>query len=213
VLTASIIAAPAGVLLSRIFVPEKPGQGGAYADYSSALRYESSIDAIARGITDGLAVVLNITATLIVFVALVALVNVVLGAFPDVAGGPLTVQRILGVLFWPLAWAMGIPASEAGVAGGLLGVKMVLTEFAAYIDLAGIPREAMSERTRTILTYALCGFANVGSVGIVVAGLGVLVPDRRNEVLGLVWRALAAGFLATCLSGAIVGAMPAFLFS
>jgi CNT family concentrative nucleoside transporter len=212
VLTASIIAAPAGVLLSRIVVPEKLGQGGAYADYTSALTYDSSIDAIARGITDGLAVVLNITATLIVFVALVALANIILGAFPDVAGAPLSVERILGVLFSPLAWAIGVPWSEAGQAGSLLGVKMVLTEFTAYIQLAGIPAEAMSERTRTILTYALCGFANIGSVGIVVAGLGVLVPTRRAEVLDLVWRALAAGFLATCLSAAIVGAMPAGLF-
>ena len=208
VLTASVIAAPAGVLLSRIFVPEQLGQGGAYADYTSALTYESSIDAIARGITDGLAVVLNITATLIVFVALVALVNVILGAFPDVAGAPLTVERILGVLFSPLAWALGIPLSEIGQAGSLLGVKMVLTEFTAYIQLAQIPTGEMSERTRTILTYALCGFANIGSVGIVVAGLGVLVPSRRNEVLSLVWKSLAAGFLATCLSAAIVGALP-----
>lgn len=208
VLTASIISAPAGVLLSRIFVPEKLGQGGAYADYSSALTYESSIDAIARGITDGLAVVLNITATLIVFVALVALANLILGAFPDVGGAPLSVERILGVLFTPLAWSLGVPAGEAGQAGLLLGIKMVLTEFAAYIELARIPAGEMSERTRTILTYALCGFANIGSVGIVVAGLGVLVPSRRSEVLGLVWKSLAAGFLATCLSAAIVGVMP-----
>ena len=212
VLTASIIAAPAGVLLSRIVVPEKTGQGGAFADYTSALNYESSIDAIARGITDGLAVVLNITATLIVFVALVALANVLLGAFPDVAGAPLSVERILGVVFSPLAWAIGIPWEEAGKAGSLLGVKMVLTEFTAYIELARMPVSELGERTRTILTYALCGFANIGSVGIVVAGLGVLVPNRRTEVLDLVWRALAAGFLATCLSGAIVGAMPERLF-
>jgi CNT family concentrative nucleoside transporter len=212
VLTASIIAAPAGVLLSRIVVPEQLGQGGAYADYTSALSYESSIDAIARGITDGLAVVLNITATLIVFVALVALVNVILGAFPDVLGAPLTVERILGVVFAPLAWAMGVPAAEAGQAGSLLGVKMVLTEFTAYIQLAAIPAGEMSERTRTILTYALCGFANIGSVGIVVAGLGVLIPSRRNEVLSLVWKSLAAGFLATCLSAAIVGVLPCLLF-
>jgi CNT family concentrative nucleoside transporter len=212
VLTASIIAAPAGVLLSRIVVPEKLGQGGAYADYTSALTYDSSIDAIARGITDGLAVVLNITATLIVFVALVALANLLLGVFPDVAGAPLTVERILGLIFSPLAWAIGVPWEEAGRAGSLLGVKMVLTEFTAYIQLAQIPVEELGERSRTILTYALCGFANIGSVGIVVAGLGVLVPNRRSEVLELVWRSLAAGFLATCLSAAIVGAMPQTLF-
>jgi CNT family concentrative nucleoside transporter len=212
VLTASIISAPAGVLLSRIVVPEALGQGGAYADYGSALRYESSIDAISRGIVDGLQVVLNISATLIVFVALVALANLILGAFPDVAGGPITVERVLGILFTPLAWAMGVAPDEAPRAGGLLGVKMVLTEFVAYIELAKIPAGELSERTRTIMTYALCGFANIASVGIIVAGLGVLVPERRGEILALVWKALAAGFLATCVSAAVVGAMPPVLF-
>jgi CNT family concentrative nucleoside transporter len=212
VLTASVISAPAGVLLSRIVVPEKPGQGGAFAEYGSALRYESTIDAISRGIVDGLQVVLNITATLIVFVALVALANIILGGLPDVAGAPLTIERVLGVLFTPLAWLMGVAADEAPRAGQLLGVKMVLTEFVAYIDLAKIPVAEMTERTRTILTYALCGFANIASVGIVVAGLGVLVPERRPEVLELVWKSLLAGFLATCVSAAVVGAMPAALF-
>jgi CNT family concentrative nucleoside transporter len=177
------------------------------------LTYDSSIDAIARGITEGLAVVLNITATLIVFVALVALANSHPGRrSPTCSGAPLSVERILGVLFAPLAWAIGVPWSEAGPGRLPLGVKMVLTEFTAYIQLAQIEPGAMSERTRTILTYALCGFANIGSVGIIVAGLGVLVPTRRAEVLDLVWRALAAGFLATCLSAAIVGAMPISLF-
>jgi CNT family concentrative nucleoside transporter len=213
VLTASIISAPAGVLLSRIVVPERPGQGGLYAEHDSTLRYDSAIDAISRGIVDGLQVVLNVSASLIVFVALVALVNLILAAFPDVAGGPVTVERILGLLFTPLAWAIGIPASEAPRAGGLLGVKMVLTEFVAYIDLAKIPAGDISVRTRTILTYALCGFANIASVGIVVAGLGVLVPERRREILELVWKALAAGFLATCISAAVVGTMPPVLFS
>jgi CNT family concentrative nucleoside transporter len=208
VLTASIIAAPAGVLLSRIVVPEKLGQGGAYADYGSALRYDSSIDAISRGIVDGLQVVLNISATLIVFVALVALGNLILSVLPDVGGAPITIERTLGLLFTPLAWSLGVPAEEAPRAGLLLGIKMVLTEFVAYIELAKIPVGELSERTRTIMTYALCGFANIGSVGIVVAGLGVLVPERRGEVLELVWKALAAGFLATCVSAAVVGAMP-----
>ncbi len=212
VLVASIVSAPAGVLLARIMVPEKPGIGGAYATYDSQLRYDSSVDAISRGTTDGLSVVLNITATLIVFVGLVALTNLILGAFPDVAGAPLTVERMLGVLFTPLAWSLGIPWSEAGDAGLLLGVKMVLTEFVAFIRLAAVPAADMSDRTRMIMTYALCGFANIGSVGIVVSGLGVLIPERRREVIDLSWRALYAGFLATCMTAAIVGALPARLF-
>ena len=212
VLTASIISAPAGVLLSRIVVPEKPGLGGVHAEHDAVLRYDSSIDAISRGIVDGLQVVLNVSASLIVFVALVALVNLILSAFPDVMGAPITLERVLGVIFTPLAWAIGIPAAEAPRAGGLLGAKMVLTEFVAYIDLSKIPAGELSLRTRTILTYALCGFANIASVGIVVAGLGVLVPERRTEILELVWKSLAAGFLATCVSAAIVGAMPPVLF-
>ncbi|MFC3077093.1 NupC/NupG family nucleoside CNT transporter [Phenylobacterium terrae] len=212
VLAASIISAPAGVLLARIMVPEKPGQGGAHADYRSLLKYDSSIDAISKGTMDGLSVVLNISAILIVFVAFVAIANGLLGAFPDVAGGPLTVERILGVIFAPLAWALGVEWSEAGTAGYLLGVKLMLTEFIAFIQLGAVPPEEMGERTRTIMTYALCGFANVGSVGITVTGMGVLMPERRSEIIGLVWKALLAGFLATCMTASLVGAMPSGLF-
>jgi CNT family concentrative nucleoside transporter len=212
VLTASIVSAPAGVLLSRIVVPEQVGQGGGYGDYGSALKYDSAIDALTRGVADGLQVVLNISAVLIVAVALVALANLILGVLPEVAGAPVSVERTLGLLFTPLAWAMGVPAAEAPAAGRLLGVKMVLTEFVAYIELARIPAAELSERTRTIMTYALCSFANIASVGIVVVGLGVLVPTRRQEVLDMVWKSLAAGFLATCVSAAVIGAMPQGLF-
>jgi len=210
VLVASIVSAPAGVMLARIIIPERPGQGGAYADYDSALKYESSIDAIVRGTADGLSVVLNISAVLIVFVALVALVNLMLGGFWW--EGPITVERILGWVFTPLAWMIGVPAEDAGKAGWLLGVKLVLTEFVAFIELGKVPAGELGERSRMLMTYALCGFANVGSVGITVTGFGILMPERRQEVTGLVWKALVAGFLATCLSAAIVGAMPPAMF-
>ncbi|HEY0053272.1 MAG TPA: nucleoside transporter C-terminal domain-containing protein [Caulobacteraceae bacterium] len=211
VLVASIISAPAGVLLARIIIPEAPGEGGAHADSDSALRYDSAIDAIVKGTADGLMVVLNISAVLIVFVALVALANVILG--PIVLWGePLTVERILGVLFTPVAWLIGVDASEAGIAGWLLGVKLMLTEFVAFIRLGAVPEADMSERTRMLMTYALCGFANVGSVGITVTGLSILMPERRQEVLGLVWKALAAGFMATLMTAAVVGAMPDGIF-
>jgi len=212
VLVASIVSAPAGVLLARIMVPEKAGQGGAYADYTSLLKYDSAIDAISKGTMDGLTVVLNISAILIVFVALVAIGNNLLGVFPPVMGAPLTIERMLGVLFSPLAWSLGIDWAEANQAGYLLGVKLMLTEFIGFIQLGAIPPEAMSERTRMIMTYALCGFANVGSVGITVSGMGVLMPERRGEIIGMVWKALFAGFLATCMTAAIVGAMPRELF-
>jgi CNT family concentrative nucleoside transporter len=213
VLVASIISAPAGVLLARIVMPEKPGQGGAYADYGSALKYESSIDAITRGTSDGLMVVLNISAVLIVFVALVALCNIILGGLPPVWGEPLSVERILGWIFAPLAWLIGVNWAESGLAGRLLGVKLTLTEFVAFIQLGAIPAGEMSERTRMLMTYALCGFANVGSVGIVISGFSVLMPERRQEVASIVWKALFAGFLATCMTAAVVGALPASLFA
>ncbi len=212
VLVASVVSAPAGVLLARLMVPEKKGEGGVNVDYTSLLKYESSIDAISKGVADGLMVVLNISAILIVFVALVAICNALLGLAPDIAGAPLTLERILGVAFAPLAWSLGIDWAESGKAGYLLGVKLMLTEFIAFIQLGAIPEGEMTERTRMILTYALCGFANVGSVGITVTGMGVLMPERRAEISSLVWKALVAGFLATCMTAAVVGAMPRELF-
>ena len=211
VLVASIVSAPAGVLLARIMIPETAGQGGHAVDYDSALKYDSAIDAIVKGTADGLMVVLNISAVLIVFVALVALVNVMLGGL-WLFDGPVTVERILGWLFMPVAWLTGVEWSEAGKAGWLLGVKLTLTEFVAFIELGKVPAGEMSERTRMLMTYALCGFANIGSVGITVTGLSVLMPERREEVLGMVWKSLFAGFLATLMAAAIVGAMPAAMF-
>ena len=211
VLVASIVSAPAGVLLARIIIPETPGEGGAHADYDSALKYDSAIDAIVKGTADGLMVVLNISAVLIVFVALVALVNIMLGGF-WLFDDKVTVERLLGWLFMPVAWLTGVEWSEAGRAGWLLGVKLTLTEFVAFIELGKVPAAEMSERTRMLMTYALCGFANIGSVGITVTGLSVLMPERREEVLGLVWKALFAGFLATLMTASVVGAMPASIF-
>ena len=211
VLVASIVSAPAGVLLARIIIPEKEGMGGAVADYDSALKYDSAIDAIVKGTSDGLMVVLNISAVLIVFVALVALVNVMLGGFV-VFDAPLTVERMLGWIFAPVAWLIGVEWKDADVAGWLLGAKLTLTEFVAFIDLGKVPAADMTERTRMLMTYALCGFANIGSVGITVTGLSVLMPERREEVLGMVWKGLFAGFLATLMTAAIVGAMPGVVF-
>ena len=211
VLVASIVSAPAGILLARVMVPEKPGEGGAHADYDSALKYDSAIDAIVKGTADGLMVVLNIAAVLIVFVGLVALANLMLGGF-WLFGDHVTVERLLGWLFMPVAWLTGVEWSEAGRAGWLLGVKLTLTEFVAFIELGKVPAGEMSERTRMLMTYALCGFANIGSVGITVTGLSVLMPERREEVLGMVWKALFAGFLATIMAASVVGAMPGAIF-
>ena len=213
VLTASIISAPAGVLLARILVPRNPAEEVPQdLDPGAAKTYESSIDAMIKGTSDGLQIVLNIAATLIVFVALVAMINGVLGMFPPVAGAPMSVERGLGVIFAPLAWSIGIPWKDAPTAGSLLGVKLVLTEFTAFIKMGAIPVTELADRSRVIMTYALCGFANIASVGMNVAGYSVLVPERRSEVIGMVWKAMFAGFLATCVTAAVVGVMPQELF-
>ncbi len=214
VLTASIISAPAGVLLARILVPRTPEtEQSQQHDPAADKVYESSVDALIKGTSDGLSIVLNVAATLIVFVALVAMVNGILASLGDVAGSPISVERILGVLFAPLAWALGIRWEDASTAGSLLGVKLVLTEFTAFIRMGAIPAGAIDERTRVIMTYALCGFANIASVGINVAGYSVLVPERRQEIMGMVWKAMFAGFMATCLTASVVGAMPQELFA
>jgi concentrative nucleoside transporter, CNT family len=212
VLTASIISAPAGVLLARIIVPPAAFEAREDLQLAGDKSYASSVDALIRGTTDGLNVVLNVGATLIVIVALVSIVDRLLGLFPAVGGQPLGVARGLGAAMAPLAWSLGIPWSEARTAGSLLGTKLVLTEFSAFIQMAQIGPRALSERSRMIMTYALCGFANVASVGINVAGYGVLAPARRDEVIALVWKAMAAGFLATCMTASIVGALPQALF-
>jgi len=218
ILTASIVSAPAGVLLARILIPPdlidgRPVEAGAAPEPDAGRRYESSIDAVIRGVGDGLNVVLNVGATLIVFIAFAAILDRLLGLLPAWDGAPVTLGRILGVGFAPLAWSLGVPWAEAGRAGGLLGTKLVLTEFSAFIELGRLPAGVLSDRTRMIMTYALCGFANIGSVGITVAGFNVLVPERRREVVGMAWRALLAGFLATCMTAAVVGALPAALFA
>jgi len=213
VLTASLISAPAGVLLARILIPREPdSESPQDFDVVAAKMYESSIDALMKGTGDGLQIVLNVGATLVVFVALIAMADGLLGLAGPVAGAPLSVERGLGLLFSPLAWAMGIPWREAPTAGSLLGVKLVLTEFTAFIDLAKLAPGQLSDRSRVIMTYALCGFANIASVGINVAGYSVLAPQRRAEVMAMVWKAMLGGFLATCMTAAVVGAVPAAFY-
>jgi CNT family concentrative nucleoside transporter len=140
------------------------------------------------------------------------MVDGLLGLLPRVGGAPLSVERMLGVLFSPLAWIIGIPWREAPACGQLLGVKLTLTEVTAFLDLAKLGPETISPRTRVIMTYALCGFANIASVGINVAGFGILVPERRGEVIAMIWKACAGGFLATCMTAAVVGALPESLY-
>ncbi|MCP4000102.1 MAG: nucleoside:proton symporter, partial [Gammaproteobacteria bacterium] len=128
-----------------------------------------------------------------------------LGLLPDVFDAPLSLQRLLGWLLSPLAWLMGIPWQEAHTAGALLGTKVILNEFIAYLNLAALPAESLSERSRLVLTYALCGFANLGSLGIMIGGIGAMVPERRSEIAGLGLKSIVSGVLATCLTGTVIG--------
>ncbi len=148
----------------------------------------------------------NVAAMLVVMVALVALANLMLGLFPDFAGAPLTVERMAGWVAAPVVWLIGIPWSEAQFAGELMGIKTVLNEFIAYVKLAGAG-DALSERSRLIMTYALCGFANFGSLGIMTGGLIAMCPERRGDILALGPRTILSGTLATLMTGAVVGVL------
>ena len=203
ILTASVISLPAAALLARVMVPGDGARASEPADAADDTSpYAGSFDALVTGTEQGLRLLLNIAAMLVVLVALVELVNILLGQIP-LAGDPLTLQRLLGWAFAPVVWLIGVPWAEAATAGQLMGVKTALNELIAFQQLAGTPTEELSERSRLIMTYAICGFANPGSLGIMIAGLTGLAPDRRAEILSLGPRALLAGTLATLMTGAV----------
>lgn len=206
ILVASLISLPAGILVARLMVPEEPdATPTGIGDDVPLLEYQSSMDAVTRGTFEGLQLLLSIMAMLVVMVALVALVNILLALLPDMFGDPLTLQRMLGWVFAPLVWAMGVPPEEMYAAGQLMGTKTILNEFIAYLDLAAMPEGALSDRSILIMVYALCGFANFGSVGILIGGMTALIPSRRQEVVTLGTRALVSGTLATSMTGAVIG--------
>ena len=192
-LIASILSAPAALAVAFVMVPPAGAPVGGRIDMPS--EYASSMDALTRGTLDGAQLLLNIVAMLVVFVALVALVNLAIA--------PYTLQGALGWLLAPLAWLAGVQWSEAHAAGQLLGTKTVLNELIAYIDMANQP--ALSERSRLLMTYALCGFANFGSLGIMIGGMSTMCPERRPEIVSLGMKSIVAGTLATCLTAATVG--------
>ncbi len=203
ILTASIISAPAAIVVSKIMIPEicEPTSGG----ISHPEKSLSSMDALTKGTVQGVELLINIIAMIIVLVAMVHLANLTLGILPDIEGGPVTLQRILGYIMAPVVWLMGVPAEEVLTAGSLMGTKTVLNEFIAYLDMAHLPEGVLSQRSMVIMTYALCGFANPGSLGIMIGGMGAMAPERRDEIVSLGFRSIVAGTLATCMTGAIVG--------
>jgi len=211
----SVLGAPAAIFISLIMVPDpdnrhtggRLGQGEKADGYKVEQVATSTMDAIVKGTGAGLELLLNITAMLIVFIALVYLANSILGLLPDMLGAPLTLQRALGWIMAPVCWLMGIPWSQAVTAGGLMGLKTVLNEFVAYLQLAALPPDALEPRSRLIMLYAMCGFANFGSLGIMIAGLSTMCPQKRDEVVSLGLKSIVSGTLTTCLLGAIVGVL------
>ncbi len=203
ILIASIISVPAAITVAKMMIPET-GEvtSGRIVPPQTAI---NTMDAITKGTLQGVKLFINIVAMLIVLVALVHLVNQILGLLPAVAGKPVSLERILGLVMAPITWLMGIPWSESFTAGTLMGTKTVLNEIIAYLNLSRLAEGSLSPRSQLILTYAMCGFANPGSVGIMIGGMGTMAPGRRDEIVSLGLRSVVAGTLATCMTGAVVG--------
>ncbi len=201
IITASFINVPSALIISSIMIPQVGKPTGGHMVLVD--KPHSTMDALTRGVSDGLNMLLNISSMLIVLTALVYLLNTLIGTI-SIFGEVLTLQKIFGYIFAPIAWLMGIPFSEAYTAGSLMGVKVVLNEIFAYqqlVECAGL----LSEHTQLMLIYALCGFANFTSVGIIIGALGILIPERRSEVVNLSLKAVVSGALANCLTGTIIG--------
>ncbi len=206
-ITKSIMSVPAAILFAHVLIPENNESSQALEKPPRV--YESSMDAVTRGTSDGLNIYLNILAILIVAIALVALLNGMI-SFIDIGGAPLTLERFVGWLFAPIAWLMGVPWSEAVTVGSLLGIKTVLNEFIAYVNLQNMAPGALSDTSKLIALYAVCGFANLSSVGIQISGIGAMCPERRPDLMSLGFRALYAATLASCMAGAVVGIVSRF---
>jgi CNT family concentrative nucleoside transporter len=202
---ASVISAPAAILISLIMVPERTDKQDRQMRVEIAPVASSTMDAIVKGTGAGLELLLNICAMLIVLVALVHLANAIIGVLPAIGDAPITLQRLLGYAMAPVCWLLGIPWQQALTAGALMGMKTVLNEFIAYVEMAKLPADALDARSRLIMLYAMCGFANFGSLGILIAGLTTMAPQRRDEIMSLGVKSIVSGTLATCLTGAIVG--------
>ncbi|MCG6881374.1 MAG: nucleoside:proton symporter [Deltaproteobacteria bacterium] len=202
-LVASIVSAPAAITISKLMVPEVSTLSE--KALSAPRSAKSAMDAITKGTIGGIKLLINIIAMLVVFVALVYLINLFLAFLPEIYDKPVTFQRLVGFIMAPVAWLMGIPLSETVTAGGLMGIKTVLNELLAYLKFAELPQGVFSERSRLIMVYAMCGFANFGSLGIMIGGMGAMAPERRDEIVGLGLKSIVAGTIATCMTGALVG--------
>ncbi|MEH6702799.1 NupC/NupG family nucleoside CNT transporter [Parasphingorhabdus sp.] len=202
-ISASLISLPAAILVARLMVP---GNGKTEtSDKQPGLKYDGSIDALVRGTMEGVQVFLAVIGIILVVFALVALVDQILTIVPYVDGQAVTIKRAFGWLFAPLMWTLGVPWDQAPAAGALMGTKTILNEYVAYLDLAAIPEGTFDPRSQLIVVYALCGFANLASVGLLVSTIGTLAPSRRAEVAGLGVKSWIAGNCATAMTGAVIG--------
>jgi CNT family concentrative nucleoside transporter len=201
---ASVLGAPVAVMIGQIMVPdEKDVRTNSLAIEEPIA--ESTMDAIAQGATAGLSLLLNMIAMLIVFVALVHLINAMFSVLPSLGGEPITLQRLLGFVMAPVTWLIGIPWEQAKTAGALMGIKTVLNELIAYLEMSKLPPGTLDPRSRLIMLYAMCGFANFGSVGIMIGGLTVMAPERRSDIISLSMKSVVSGTISTLLMGAVVG--------
>jgi len=205
ILVASIISAPAAITVAKIMIPETASVTS--GEIKAPEEASSSMDAITKGTVLGVQLLINIVAMLIVLVALVHIADSLLGIFPDAGSAPLTLQRILGWIMAPVVWLMGVPWAEAEIAGALMGTKTIINEFVAFMQFSNLPEGSLSPESRLIMLYAMCGFANPGSLGIMIGGMGTMAPERRNEIVSLGIRSVVAGTIATCMTGAVVGIM------
>lgn len=204
-IAASLVSLPAALLIAKLMVPDNGDSATQIDSEDEGLKYEGSIDAIVKGTMDGMQLFLAVIAVIIVVFALVNLVDQVLALLPLVGGEELTLKRIFGWIFAPLMWLIGVPWAEAQAAGGLMGTKVILNEYVAYLELAALPAGALGERSLLIVTYALCGVANLASVGLLVSTIGTLCPERRADAAGLGMKSWIAGNIATAMTGAWIG--------
>ena len=202
-LTASILSVPAAIMYANIMIPSNEITDS--NDESAPKVYSSTMDAITTGSTQGSNIAVSVGTILIAVIALVYIVNAFLGTVGGYFGLNLSIELLLGYIFAPITWLMGIPWNEAVIAGELLGLKTTLNEFVAYPALANLEQGLLSERSKLITFYSLCGFANFSSVGILISGIGAMVPERKNDLIEVSFKALVAATLASCMTGLVVG--------
>ena len=202
-ITASVLSVPAAIMYANIMIPSN-----SITDFNESKVpkvYKSTMDAVTRGASDGASIAVSVGTILIAVIALVYIVNSIMGSISSQFGFELSIEIILGYIFAPIAWLMGIPWSEAVISGELLGIKTTLNEFVAYPALAALESGELSERSKLITFYSLCGFANLSSVGILISGITAMAPERKDDLIKVSFKALVGATLASCMTGLIVG--------